>query len=97
ISSILRFNVSDGLRVMIRDRKNHKSPNCAYPEGAIAGLLGVQLGGDNEYCGEVIKKPKIGDKAKCLGKDDIKKAIGIMYRTEILAAFIYFLILRVIV
>ena len=96
ISSIFRFNALDGLMIMIRDRKNHKSPNCAYPEGAIAGLLGVQLGGDNVYFGEVIKKLKIGDKAKCLGKDDIKKAIEIMYRTEILAAFIYFLILRVI-
>ena len=96
ISSILRFNVSDGLRIMIRDRKNHKSPNCAYPEGAIAGLLGVQLGGDNVYFGEVMKKLKIGDKVKSLEKDDIKKAIEIMYRTEILTAFIYFVILRVI-
>lgn len=96
ISSILRFNVLDGFRIMIRDRKNHKSPNCAYPEGAIAGLLGVQLGGDNVYFGEVVKKLKIGDKVKSLEKDDIKKTIEIMFRTETLTAFIYFVILRVI-
>ncbi|HBM81716.1 MAG TPA: cobalamin biosynthesis protein CobD [Clostridiaceae bacterium] len=96
ISSALRFNVSDGLRIMIRDRKNHKSPNCAYPEGAVAGLLGVQLGGDNIYFGEVVKKPKIGDRIRELERDDIKKAVEIMYRSEILAAFIYFILLQVI-
>jgi adenosylcobinamide-phosphate synthase len=82
-SSILRFNFIQGLKVMIRDRKNHKSPNCAYPEGAVAGLLGVQLGGDNVYFGEIIKKPKIGDKIRDLTKEDIKRTIEIMYRTEV--------------
>lgn len=96
ISSLLRFNVSDGFRIMIRDRKNHKSPNCAYPEGAVAGLLGVQLGGNNIYFGEIMKKPKIGDRVRDLEKDDIKKTIEIMYRTEILTAVLYFILLRVI-
>lgn len=96
LSSVFRFNVSEGFRIMIRDRKNHKSPNCAYPEGAVAGLLGVQLGGDNTYFGEVMKKPKIGDKVRDLEKDDIKRTIEIMYRTEILTAFLYFILLLVI-
>lgn len=96
ISSALRFNVSEGFRIMIRDRKNHKSPNCAYPEGAVAGLLSVQLGGDNIYFGEVVKKPKIGDRIRELEKDDIKRAVEIMYRSEILAALIYFILLQVI-
>jgi adenosylcobinamide-phosphate synthase len=74
---------------MIRDRKNHKSPNCAYPEGAAAGLLGVQLGGDNVYFGQVVKKPKIGDKLRELNREDIKKTIEIMYRSEILLLIIW--------
>jgi adenosylcobinamide-phosphate synthase len=82
-SSILRFNFVQGVKVMIRDRKNHKSPNCAYPEGAVAGLLGVQLGGDNVYFGEIARKPKIGDRIRELTKEDIKKTIEIMYRAEI--------------
>jgi adenosylcobinamide-phosphate synthase len=89
-SSVFRFNALEGFRVMIRDRKNHKSPNCAYPEGAMAGLLGVQLGGDNFYLGEVMKKPKIGDRINELGKEDIKKAIEIMHRPQILLTLIYF-------
>lgn len=96
ISSVFRFNVSNGFKIMIRDRKNHKSPNCAYPEGAAAGLLGVQLGGDNVYFGEVVKKPKIGDKTRELERDDIKRAAEIMYRSEVFLAAVYF-ILKVVV
>jgi adenosylcobinamide-phosphate synthase len=87
-SSILRFNFVQGFRIMIRDRKNHKSPNCAYPEGAVAGLLGIQLGGDNVYFGEIVKKPKIGDKIRDLTKEDIKRTVEIMYRAEFLLIII---------
>ncbi len=96
ISSVFKFNVSQGFKIMIRDRRNHKSPNCAYPEGAVAGLLGVQLGGDNTYFGEVVKKPKIGDSIRELEKNDIKRSAEIMYRTEIIFAAIYFILLWVI-
>ncbi|MCD2348511.1 adenosylcobinamide-phosphate synthase CbiB [Clostridium guangxiense] len=91
--SVLRFDVLNGLKVMIRDRKNHKSPNCAYPEGAAAGLLGVQLGGNNVYFGEIMRKPKIGDKKRELELLDIKKTIEIMYRAEILFTAVYFIVL----
>jgi adenosylcobinamide-phosphate synthase len=87
--SILRFNVENGFKIMIRDRKNHKSPNCAYPEGATAGLLGVQLGGDNVYFGEIMKKPRIGDSKRGLDSKDIKRTIEIMYRAEILLVILY--------
>jgi adenosylcobinamide-phosphate synthase len=89
LSGLLGFDMKNGLRVMIRDRKNHKSPNCAYPEGAAAGLLGVQLGGDNVYFGQLVKKPKIGDKQRELNREDIKKTIEIMYRSEILLIIIW--------
>ncbi|WP_234121928.1 adenosylcobinamide-phosphate synthase CbiB [Clostridium hydrogenum] len=92
IASIFRFDAINGLKIMLRDRKNHKSPNCAYPEGAVAGLLKVQLGGDNVYFGEVMKKPKIGDKKRELEIEDVKRTVEIMYRAEILFAIIYFVI-----
>lgn len=91
-SCIYRFDFANGIRIMLRDRKNHKSPNCAYPEGAAAGLLGVQLGGDNVYFGQVVKKPKIGDKLRELDREDIKKTIEIMYRSEIMLVLIWILI-----
>ncbi|MCX7951633.1 MAG: adenosylcobinamide-phosphate synthase CbiB [Clostridiales bacterium] len=74
----------DAFKIMIRDRKNHKSPNCAYPEAATAGLLGIELGGANYYFGELVVKPTIGDKTRELEIDDIKRSITIMFKAEIL-------------
>lgn len=92
MGNAFRFSMRNGFRIMFRDRRNHKSPNCAYPEGAVAGLLGVQLGGSNIYFGSVVHKPTIGDATRPLVRDDIQKTIEIMFRTEIvlLALFIAF-------
>lgn len=89
LGSLGRFNIKDGFKIMIRDRKNHKSPNCAYPEGAVAGLLGVQLGGNNYYHGKLVEKPNIGNKVRNIGKKDIRSTIEIMYRSEVLLLIIY--------
>jgi adenosylcobinamide-phosphate synthase len=92
LSSFIRFKGVNGFKVMFRDRKNHKSPNCAYPEGAVAGLLGIQLGGDNYYFGEIMKKPRIGDPLRQLDAQDIKRTVEIMFRTELLMLFAYIII-----
>ncbi|MCX7903340.1 MAG: adenosylcobinamide-phosphate synthase CbiB [Caloramator sp.] len=84
LSGIFSYDVIYALRIMIRDRKNHKSPNCAYPEGAVAGLLKVRLGGDNYYFGELVKKPTIGDAVRELEKEDILRTIKIMFSTELI-------------
>lgn len=81
-------NIKESIKVMIRDRKNHKSPNCAYPEGAAAGAMGVQLGGTNIYFGEKIYKPTIGNKLKELDEEHIIATIKLMY-----GAMFYLLIL----
>jgi adenosylcobinamide-phosphate synthase len=39
------------LRVWRRDHGNHDSPNAGHPEAAMAGALGVRLGGTNYYDG----------------------------------------------
>lgn len=85
---LLKLDVKHAFNIMIRDRKNHKSPNCAWPEGAVAGLLKVKLGGPNYYFGELVDKPTIGDALKSLEKDDIILAIKIMFTTEV--AFLSF-------
>lgn len=89
ISSIFRFDSITGFKIMIRDRKNHKSPNAAYPEGAVAGLLNIQLGGSSNYFGKIVKKPTIGDKTKNSEKNHIKNTIEIMYRTELALILLY--------
>lgn len=58
------FTFADGLRswrIMIRDGKKHPSPNAGLPESAMAGALGVRLGGPSYYGGVLSDKPWLGD------------------------------------
>lgn len=96
LGSIGKFPVKDGFKIMLRDRKNHKSPNAPYPEGAAAGLLGIRLGGDNYYHGKLIKKPSLGDFKRNIEKSDIKSTIEIMYRSEILLLVTYLIYSKVV-
>jgi adenosylcobinamide-phosphate synthase len=48
-------------RVMRRDGRNHTSPNSGLPEAAMAGALGVRLGGPSTYGGVAVEKPYIGE------------------------------------
>jgi adenosylcobinamide-phosphate synthase len=45
------------LRVAWRDAKHHASPNAGWPEAALAGALGIRLGGDNRYAGVTVRGP----------------------------------------
>lgn len=49
------------LRVGLRDRALHASPNSAHGEAAFAGALGVRLGGESTYGGVTTRRPLIGD------------------------------------
>ena len=75
-------------RIMLRDRRKHKSPNCAYPEAAVAGALGIRLGGSNTYFGRVVEKPPIGDGWKRLEPAHIKDTVRIMYASSALTLII---------
>jgi adenosylcobinamide-phosphate synthase len=90
---VVNGNIIRSLRIMVRDRKNHKSPNCAYPEAAVAGAMDVQLGGSNTYFGEVMAKPTIGDAVKKLTRSHISDTIRLMYSTEILFILVYIAII----
>jgi adenosylcobinamide-phosphate synthase len=48
------------LRVWWRDHHRHDSPNAGHPEAAMAGALGVTLGGVNVYDGVPHPKPLLG-------------------------------------
>jgi adenosylcobinamide-phosphate synthase len=50
-----------GWRIMLRDARRHASPNAGWPEAAMAGALGVQLGGEVFYDGAATSRPTFGD------------------------------------
>ena len=91
-SMILGYDYKNSLKIFIRDRKNHSSPNSAHSEASVAGALRVQFGGKVSYFGKEINKPTIGDKIKDFELEDIRKNIRIMYVTSFLSLVIFSLI-----
>ncbi|NPV91102.1 MAG: cobalamin biosynthesis protein CobD [Firmicutes bacterium] len=75
-------------RVVLRDSKNHSSPNSGWSEAAFAGALGIQVGGTNYYFGKPVFKPTIGDGAAVIAPEHIIGAIRIMYVSSVLALLI---------
>lgn len=71
--------------IMMRDRRKHKSPNSGYPEAAVAGALGIRLGGPGLYFGDIVDKPVIGDNDNELDIKAISQTITLMYVTSVLA------------
>jgi adenosylcobinamide-phosphate synthase len=58
---LARGRWSETLRVWRRDRDDHPSPNAGQCEAAMAGALGVRLGGRNVYFGRTETRPFLGD------------------------------------
>lgn len=73
-----------GWRILRRDRRAHASPNSGWPEAAMAGILGVRLGGANYYHGELMEKPYIGDDRNRVTFDLARRAIRNLYLAAVL-------------
>lgn len=91
-SFILRYDYKSCIKIAIRDRKNHTSPNCAYPEAAVAGALGIELGGTNIYFGQKVYKPTIGEKKRKIVKEDILKTNRLLYLSTFLTLILFIVI-----
>jgi adenosylcobinamide-phosphate synthase len=71
-------NYRAAFRIGWRDRRAHSSPNCAWSEATVAGALGIRLGGPNNYFGERVEKPWLGDNTRAVEVDDISRTIQLM-------------------
>jgi adenosylcobinamide-phosphate synthase len=74
------------LRVGWRDCRKHPSPNSAWGEAAMAGGLGVQLGGPSAYGGVLSVKPTLGDGGEPLTPQTVRQAVRLMLVASWLAA-----------
>ncbi len=79
----------NSFKMIFRDRKKHPSPNSGLAEAAVAGALGVQLGGLNYYFGQPSFRATLGDPIRELSKRDILKANALTLITLILAAIVF--------
>ena len=91
-SFILRYNYKNSYKIYKRDRYNHTSPNSAHPESAMAGALGLKLGGANYYFGKLVEKPTIGDELKKIEISDVYKTSSILYVSALIGYVLSMLI-----
>lgn len=89
-ASVLGLDVRRAWTVIRRDAAKHPSPNSGIPEAAMAGALGVRLGGYNSYRGRVSFRPYIGDAVRCLEPQDIVVAVRVMHLAAALAVVLGF-------
>jgi adenosylcobinamide-phosphate synthase len=68
------------IKTIWRDAKRHRSPNAGWPESAMAGALGLRLGGPRAYEGAMSDQLWIGDGREQANIQDIRRAL-IQYRT----------------
>lgn len=69
---------------MRKDARRHLSPNSGYPESAMAGALGVQLGGPSSYHGILRNAALLGDRRRPLTGRSIREAVIMMYCASVL-------------
>ncbi|MDF2648463.1 MAG: cobalamin biosynthesis protein CobD [Paenibacillus sp.] len=57
----------------------HPSPNSGIPESAVAGALGIELGGLNVYGGAASERARLGWPLRELAQQDIVYAVRMLY------------------
>ncbi len=70
---------ADAGRAAWRDARLHHSPNAGWPEAAMAGALGLKLGGPRRYDGEAIDEPWLGSGRTEADAGDIDRCLN-LYR-----------------
>lgn len=61
-----------------RDGRKHDSPNSGLTEAAMAGVLGIELGGPHWYRGTYYASPTIGTAKRPVERGDIARACRVM-------------------
>lgn len=93
ILMLLTQGIPNGAIAFVRHHgKNHASPNSGYPEAALAFLLDCRFGGPNHYFGQLVEKPYIGVNNRPIDSNDMKRAVSINEKTEILMVLLSLLV-----
>jgi len=71
-------------KTMLRDGRKHPSPNSGITEAAMAGALGVRLGGPSAYMGRPLEKPHIGPDRNPCSPSLINEALAISFAASFL-------------
>ena len=90
---LLRFDAKGSFSILLRDRRKHASPNSGHTEAAVAGALGVQLGGPSPYFGRMVEKPTLGEAVRSIEPQDILRANRLMLLSSAITLLFFFILL----
>ncbi len=76
-------SAADAIRIVRRDAALHASPNAGWPEAAMAGALGLQLGGARAYGSEQVAGATLGDGRRAAAAADIDRALALYRRANL--------------
>jgi adenosylcobinamide-phosphate synthase len=82
---ILCASMFQGFDIWLRDRNKHASPNAGQSEAAMAGALGVRLGGASSYDGYPHDAPLLNGGARKPCMRDARTALSIVAVVSVLA------------
>jgi adenosylcobinamide-phosphate synthase len=74
---VMRHSARRSWSLFRRDGNRHPSPNAGQTEAAMAGALGVRLGGMNHYVGKPSPKPVLGAEGRYATPADARAALRI--------------------
>jgi adenosylcobinamide-phosphate synthase len=84
-AALLRRRGVIAMRTCRADARRHPSPNAGFPEAAMAGALGIQLGGPAVYDGQVEARPTLGVADRQASVADIAAARRMLWATSLIA------------
>jgi len=77
-AKIRGLDAAQARQIWRRDGGKHASPNAGFPEATMAGALGIELGGDAIYAGEIEHRVRLGRAERAPKIDDIATARRLM-------------------
>ncbi|MEW6162213.1 MAG: adenosylcobinamide-phosphate synthase CbiB [Nitrospirota bacterium] len=87
-SFILGKGFRNAYKTMLKDGRRHSSPNSGISEAAMAGALGIRLGGGAFYQGKFIEKQYIGEDRRKVNAFFINESLKISFVTSVLMLII---------
>lgn len=83
-AAMMSLQWKKAIKMVRRDARKHPSPNSGFPESAVAGALGIRLGGENSYQGVLSFRAYMGDPDRPLEAEDIRVTNRLLLGVSIL-------------
>lgn len=93
VAAMLSLQWKKAIKMVRRDARKHPSPNSGFPESAVAGALGVRLGGENSYQGVISFRAYMGDPERPLEAEHIRVTNRLLLGVSVLFTLLGTLVL----